>query len=191
MPNIVYYTLLQPQRIDISIVFFSSFSCLPNYKGTRCEIFTTTVTPEDRDVFSTISPTTKQRICEPLTIPLCQGLGYNHTIFPNILNHTSQQEAAIEVHQFFPSVTVGCSKDLAFFLCSFYAPICTVSDTQVPPCRSLCNSAKHGCEALMKKFGFPWPESLRCDRFPDWGEEFCVTENLSKCSAGFVNKSCI
>ena len=38
----------------------------------------------------------------------------------------------------------------------------------------------------MNRFGFIWPESLSCDRFP---EEFCVTENLSKYSTAFVNKS--
>ena len=130
----------------------------------------------------TKSPTNKQSICEPLTIPLCQGLEYNHTIFPNLLNHTSQQEAAVEVHQFFPLVKVGCSKDFAFFLCSVYAPICTVLNTPVPPCRSLCNSAKHGCEALLIRFGSSWPESLRCDRFPELGEEICVTENLNSTS---------
>ena len=130
----------------------------------------------------TISPTNKQRICEPLTIPLCQGLQYNHTIFPNMLNHLSQQEAALEVHQFFPLVEVRCSKDIAFFLCSVYAPICTVLNTPVPPCRSLCNSAKQGCEALLMKYGFTWPETLRCDRFPELGEEICVTEDLNSTS---------
>ena len=127
----------------------------------------------------TIFPTNKQRICEPLTIPLCQVLPYNDTIFPNMLNHKSQQEAALEVHQFTPLVKVACSKDLAFFLCSVYAPICTVLGIPVPPCRSLCDSAKQGCEELMKSFGFAWPESLRCDRFPKLGEEICVGENIT------------
>ena len=31
----------------------------------------------------------------------------------------------------------------------------------------------------MKRFGFTWPESLKCDRFPELGEEICVTENLN------------
>jgi len=118
-----------------------------------------------------------QGICEPLTIPLCQGLEYNHTIFPNMLNHTSQQEAALEVHQFTALVKVGCSRDLAFFICSVHAPYCSVSTNltfPVPPCRFLCNRAKQGCEVPMKRFGFAWPDSLRCDRFPKLGEEICV-----------------
>ena len=126
-------------------------------------------------------PSQAQGNCEPLTIPLCQGLQlYNDTIFPNMLNHTSQQEAALELNQFTPLVNVGCSRDLAHFLCSVYAPYCLVSKnlaTPVPPCRSLCTSVKQGCIELMKRFGFQWPESLRCDRFPKLGEEICVDGN--------------
>ena len=130
---------------------------------------------------SMLLPSQAQGICEPLTIPLCQGLQlYNDTIFPNMLKHNSQQEAAIELSQFTPLVKVGCSRDLAHFLCSVYAPYCLVSKnlaTPVPPCRSLCNSAKQGCKGLMKRFGFSWPNSLRCDRFPKLSEETCVDGN--------------
>ena len=119
-------------------------------------------------------PSQGQVICEKLTIPLCHGLEYNTTLFPNMFNHKSQQEAALEVHQFVPFVKTGCSKDLAFFLCSVYAPVCTVLAIPVPPCRSLCDRSKQDCEAVMKRFGFTWPESLRCDRFPKLGDEICV-----------------
>ncbi len=127
---------------------------------------------------SLVLPCVGQKKCEPVKIPLCHGVWYNTTIFPNILNHKTQEEAALEVHQFFPLVKVGCSDDLAFFLCSVYAPVCTVLQTPVPPCRSLCNSAKHGCEDLMNQFGFTWPDSLNCDRFPEIGEGIiCVEKN--------------
>ena len=125
-----------------------------------------------------------QQICEPLTIPLCQGLEYNATIFPNMLNHKSQEEAALEVHQFYHLVKAGCSDDFAFFLCSMYAPICTGLNTTAPPCRSLCNSAKHGCEDLMKRFGFTWPERFSCDRFPKLGDEICVADRTSRVKRG-------
>ena len=131
--------------------------------------------------FSVLLRSQVQGVCEPLTIPLCQGLQlYNDTIFPNTLKHNSQQEAALELHQFTPLVKVGCSSDLAQFLCSVYAPYCLVSTnlaTAVPPCRSLCHSAKQGCKGLMQSFGFSWPNSLRCDRFPKLGEEICVDGN--------------
>lgn len=120
-----------------------------------------------------------QKKCEAVTIPLCSGLQYNTTLFPNMLKHRTQDEAALEVHQFFPLVKVGCSEYLAFFLCSVYAPICTVLETVVPPCQELCNSARDGCEDLMKRFGFTWPESLSCEKFPMHGKELCAGKNTT------------
>ena len=117
--------------------------------------------------------------CEAITIPLCKEILYNETIFPNLLNHQKQEDAGLEVHQFYPLVKVKCSPDLQIFLCSVYAPVCTVLDKPIPPCRSLCLSARSGCEGLMNKFGFQWPESLECGRYPEAGSsgELCVGEN--------------
>lgn len=44
--------------------------------------------------------------CEPITIPLCKDIQYNETIMPNLLNHQKQEDAGLEVHQFFPLVKV-------------------------------------------------------------------------------------
>lgn len=116
--------------------------------------------------------------CERITIPFCQGIAYNETIMPNLLHHQRQEDAGLEVHQFFPLVKVKCSPDLQFFLCTMYAPVCTILDRPIPPCRNLCRSSKLGCETLMMKFGFPWPENLDCDRFPEsGGSEICVWDN--------------
>lgn len=101
--------------------------------------------------------------CEALVIPLCSDLQQNMTLFPNILNHRTQEEAALEVHQFFPLVKVGCSPYLAQLLCSVYAPPC---EEPRQPCRELCNQAREGCEALMQRFGFTWPGILACNKFP-------------------------
>jgi len=118
--------------------------------------------------------------CEPITIPLCKEIRYNETIMPNLLNHPKQEDAGLEVHQFFPLVKVQCSPDLQFFLCSMYAPVCTILEKPIPPCKSLCQSARDGCEGLMNKFGFRWPESLDCDKFPEiGGEELCVADNTN------------
>ncbi|KAK3083394.1 hypothetical protein FSP39_021541 [Pinctada imbricata] len=113
--------------------------------------------------------------CEPISIPLCKDIPYNQTIMPNLLNHQKQDDAGLEVHQFFPLVKVQCSPQLKFFLCTMYVPVCTVLEEAIPPCRSLCNQARHGCESLMNKFGFQWPDSLKCDEFPASG--LCVGEN--------------
>jgi len=53
--------------------------------------------------------------CEPITIPLCKDIQYNLTIMPNLLNHQKQDDAGLEVHQFYPLVKVTVSK---FRLCS-------------------------------------------------------------------------
>uniref|UniRef100_A0A8D2J0I0 Frizzled-1 n=1 Tax=Varanus komodoensis TaxID=61221 RepID=A0A8D2J0I0_VARKO len=119
--------------------------------------------------------------CQPITIPLCTDIAYNQTIMPNLLGHTNQEDAGLEVHQFYPLVKVQCSAELKFFLCSMYAPVCTVLEQALPPCRSLCERARQGCEALMNKFGFQWPDTLRCEKFPVHGAgELCVGQNTSE-----------
>ncbi|KAJ7322305.1 hypothetical protein JRQ81_018592 [Phrynocephalus forsythii] len=119
--------------------------------------------------------------CQPITIPLCTDIAYNQTIMPNLLGHTNQEDAGLEVHQFYPLVKVQCSAELKFFLCSMYAPVCTVLEQALPPCRSLCERARQGCEALMNKFGFQWPDTLRCEKFPVHGAgELCVGQNVSE-----------
>lgn len=118
--------------------------------------------------------------CQTISIPLCTDIAYNQTIMPNLLGHTNQEDAGLEVHQFYPLVKVQCSVDLKFFLCSMYAPVCTVLEQAIPPCRSLCERARQGCEALMNKFGFQWPERLRCENFPVHGAgEICVGQNTT------------
>ena len=115
--------------------------------------------------------------CEPITIPLCANIEYNQTIVPNLLGHSKQEQAGMEVHQFFPLVKVQCSPHLQIFLCAVYAPVCTILEYPLPPCRSLCLAAQDGCEELMNKFGFQWPANLDCDNFPDPSpDQLCVGE---------------
>ncbi|CAI4227680.1 unnamed protein product [Auanema sp. JU1783] len=115
------------------------------------------------------------RNCVPITIPMCSDIAYNMTVYPNLLNHQSQEEAGNAISQFNALVKVKCSEDIKLFLCTVYAPVCTVLEKPIQPCRDLCLSAKNGCESLMLKFGFRWPEQLECDRFPADG--ICVGEN--------------
>ncbi|XP_053603834.1 frizzled-7 [Plodia interpunctella] len=117
--------------------------------------------------------------CEPITIPFCQQIRYNQTIFPNILNHAKQEDAGPEVYQFTPLIKINCSPDLKFFLCSVYAPVCTILDQAIPPCRHLCESARHNCGDLMSHYGLPWPEHLECSKFPVATDEnvICVGDN--------------
>lgn len=115
--------------------------------------------------------------CEPITISICKNIPYNTTIMPNLFGHTRQDEAGYEVYQFAPLVKVGCSPDLQFFLCLLYVPLCTILDHPIPPCRSLCESARV-CESVMKTFRIDWPENLECSKFPEYGSgKLCVGQN--------------
>lgn len=117
--------------------------------------------------------------CQPIQVSLCKDLAYNMTILPNLLGHNTQEEAGMELHQFFPLVKVQCSPHLQFFLCNVYLPVCTVLERPLPPCRHLCLTAKDGCEDLMNKFGFQWPQSLDCNKFPESTDGLCISESMA------------
>lgn len=50
---------------------------------------------------------------------------YDFTQFPNLLQHTYQVDAEMELAQFRPLIQVQCSLDLEAFLCAVYMPPCT------------------------------------------------------------------
>lgn len=109
-------------------------------------------------------------VCEPITIPMCQGLSYNQTMMPNLLGHTSQRDAVVKMSFFNSLVQTMCSVDIRLFVCMVYAPRCVAGEVKWP-CRSFCERAKRGCEGLMTSFGVSWPDELQCDKFP---EENCI-----------------
>lgn len=144
-------------------------------------------------VISHIDATTGEDTrCEEITIPMCIGIGYNFTHMPNELNHETQEEAGLEVHQFWPLVEIKCSPDLKFFLCSMYTPICIPDyHKPLPPCRDLCRRAKDGCEPIMRQYGFGWPERMECDQFPVLGESpdnLCMDHQPSNSSGSSTTK---
>ncbi|XP_047244940.1 frizzled-3a isoform X1 [Girardinichthys multiradiatus] len=110
--------------------------------------------------------------CEPITLRMCQGLPYNSTFMPNIMNHYDQQTAALAMEPFHPMVNLQCSPDLRMFLCAIYAPVCTEYGRMTSPCRRLCLQAKSDCYQLMDMFGVSWPEEMDCNRFPDCDEPY-------------------
>ena len=131
----------------------------------------------------------KIKRCEKINVPMCQTISYNLTYMPNMFNHSTQEEAALEVHQFWPLVELTiCSPELQFFLCSMYAPVCQPNVTdEVLPCRSLCKRVKKGCEPLLRQYGFPWPERMRCRRFPeDRDDSLCLSGDRVEASTTTV-----
>lgn len=104
--------------------------------------------------------------CQSLSIPFCKDVPYNMTTFPNFFIHTTQEEASLEVHQLWPLVDRKCSRDVEFFFCSLYAPMCTTLDTPPLPCRELCLRVKRGCAVVLKVFRRRWLSTLACEKFP-------------------------
>ncbi|XP_065118328.1 frizzled-8b [Paramisgurnus dabryanus] len=122
----------------------------------------------------------REPICQEISVPLCRGIGYNYTYMPNQFKHATQDEAGLEVHQFWPLVEIQCSPDMRFFLCSLYTPICLEDYKKpLPPCRSVCERARAGCAPLMRQYGFPWPDRMRCDLLPLQGDQntLCMDYN--------------
>jgi len=100
-------------------------------------------------------------------MPMCKYLQYNATVMPNLLGHVRQDDAALEVHQFLPLVKIQCSSYFKPFMRLIYAPPCTaVLSEPIPPCRSLCSKAWDGCQLVLNRYGFSWPEILDCEIFP-------------------------
>ncbi|XP_054637904.1 atrial natriuretic peptide-converting enzyme-like [Dunckerocampus dactyliophorus] len=108
--------------------------------------------------------------CQSITVPMCKDVSYTQTVMPNSLGHRRQEDAGLEVHQFFPLVKVECSPQLKPFLCSVYIPECMAGKARAP-CRTQCEEARSGCEPLMRRFGFHWPDSLRCEDFSTYSCE--------------------
>lgn len=72
-----------------------------------------------------IRDTSAARICEPIKIELCKGIGYNSTSMPNLVGHEMQTDVDLTLQTFSPLISYGCSAQLNFFLCAAYLPMCT------------------------------------------------------------------
>lgn len=107
------------------------------------------------------------RKCDPIRVEMCKGLGYNVTGMPNLVGHKYQQDAQLQLQTFTPLIQYGCSKQLKFFLCSVYLPMCTPKVmAPIGPCRPICESVRRRCQPVLNEFGYPWPVALNCSKFP-------------------------
>lgn len=74
-----------------------------------------------------------------------------------------------------PLVHYNCSRNLRFFLCSVFAPVCSEHVAmQIPACKPLCLSVRRDCEPALSSLSLPWPHMLDCDRFPDGNKTPCL-----------------
>ena len=109
-------------------------------------------------------------VCEEFQYPYCGKIfGYNLTIFPNLLSHTSQKDAddVITLGRYYieNSKNEGlCYQHLAAFGCYSFFPECRNSSHYVP-CRQMCLDAMSGCADFLKAVNQPtfcgfYPPSL-------------------------------
>ncbi|XP_053323313.1 secreted frizzled-related protein 4 [Spea bombifrons] len=115
--------------------------------------------------------------CETVRIPMCKDMPWNITRMPNHLHHSTQENAILAIEQYQELVDTSCSPVLSFYLCSMYAPICTLEFLHDPikPCKSVCQRAKDSCEPIMKRYNHSWPENLACDDLPVYDRGVCIS----------------
>ncbi|KAK6191688.1 hypothetical protein SNE40_003309 [Patella caerulea] len=100
----------------------------------------------------------------PANLTLCQDIGYSRMRLPNLLDHDTLNEVTHQAKSWVPLLGIHCHPDTKLFLCSLFSPVCL--DRPIYPCRSLCESVKEACMVRMQPYGFPWPDMLKCDKFP-------------------------
>lgn len=108
------------------------------------------------------------RMCEPIKIEMCKMIGYSwNTSMPNFMGHELQSDVDLTLQTFLPLIQYGCSAQLNFFLCAAYLPMCTPKvNNAIGPCKKLCETVRARCHPVLQSFGFAWPASLNCSRFP-------------------------
>lgn len=116
-----------------------------------------------------------QQKCEAISTLICENVSYNFTTFPNEMNHQTQTEAHTKIIRFSWLIDLECSRDIRFFVCSVYMPICMDNyHKPLKPCRSVCQRTYNECIQYWDALGFEWPTEMDCERFPDDTHDICV-----------------
>jgi len=121
----------------------------------------------------------KQPTCVdiPSNMTLCTDIGYTKMRLPNLVDHDTLHEVSQQSMSWIPLLNIKCHPDTQLFLCSLFSPVCL--ERPIYPCRSLCQKVRAGCEGRMQAYGFPWPDMLDCDKFPE-DNDMCITAQSVK-----------
>ncbi|XP_018494203.1 uncharacterized protein LOC100898147 [Galendromus occidentalis] len=132
------------------------------------------------------SPFSTSCVPIPHNMSLCHGLEYQRMRLPNLLDHDTIDEVLEQSASWVHLKKLRCHADTQKFLCSLFAPVCL--ETPIYPCRSLCEAVRTSCESAMLKFGYPWPEMVNCDKFPEG--DMCVTAGSKDDGESAVCRAC-
>ncbi|XP_066276369.1 uncharacterized protein [Branchiostoma lanceolatum] len=120
--------------------------------------------------------------CEPIMLDVCQGVvPYTETLFPNLLNHSSQRaflDDPMNAYAINLLMDSGCHPDIRFAVCSALTPKC-VDSKQLPPCRGFCNEIRASCQPVLGMAGQEWP--FECEGFPFEFQGECTTPSAAQC----------
>ncbi|CAF1117584.1 unnamed protein product [Rotaria sordida] len=133
----------------------------------------------------------QQQQCQAITYYECKNIGYNQTYLPNKFNHQDQKDVALVINQFTALIAVGCSSELRFLLCSIYMPLCLPNYSEtILPCREVCERVRTPCESYYKRYGFLWPDALKCEQYPSSYENpICMDPKKNEISSKSISKS--
>ncbi|KAI7793066.1 secreted frizzled-related protein 1b [Triplophysa rosa] len=111
----------------------------------------------------------------PEDLRLCFNVGYDKMMLPNLLEHETIAEVKQQAGSWVPLVHKACHPGTQLLLCSLFAPVCL--EKPLYPCRWLCEAVRDSCAPIMEAYGFPWPEMLTCDKFPQDDVLPCIAMN--------------
>ncbi|KAK9951858.1 hypothetical protein ABG768_017733 [Culter alburnus] len=126
----------------------------------------------------------------PHQMSVCQDVPYSEMRLPNLLGHSSLEEAVPRSDDWRTLLHTGCHPQARAFVCSLVAPVCL--DRFIQPCRSVCVAVKESCAPVLACHGHSWPEALNCDRFPAQ-DDTCLTplpKHISAFSKEFPQPVC-
>ncbi|KAE8592316.1 hypothetical protein XENTR_v10018725 [Xenopus tropicalis] len=108
--------------------------------------------------------------CQPVQVPMCQGLSYSQTAFPNLWVSLHEQQAASELLTGYKILQeLPCFPVLRPFFCALLVPSCSAEGGVLQPCRSVCVNAEQHCLAQLHQLGLAWP--FNCNLLPPHAQQ--------------------
>lgn len=130
--------------------------------------------------------------CTDVVLGYCDDMSYSKTLFPNLLEHKTREDAELSTEYLLLSVIHSllngeCNPDIRMLGCSVLAPRCD-NGKIVKPCRSSCELVQKSCAHAFEGIDMAWPYFLDCDRFFVSEEEGCYDplEGLRGKSTAFL-----